>query len=120
MNLVGRQDRVLLAGLAAAVFVMFWVPLGSLLDRAHQVEETSGLNLVSALIILTIFFLVHQRGKRQEARAQVASAEAEASQAQGRAAEMERLAMFGQALGRSLDVEAIRADAHRLLAHAGG
>ncbi len=64
--------------------------------------------VLAALFILSILFVFHQWGKRQEARAQVASAEAEVTQAQSRAEEMERLAMFGQALGRSLDLEAIR------------
>ncbi|OFV89663.1 MAG: hypothetical protein A3G76_10860 [Acidobacteria bacterium RIFCSPLOWO2_12_FULL_65_11] len=108
MSPVGRQDRVLLLGLAAAVFVMLWGPIRFLLNLTRQVEETSGLNLLPALLILTLFFLFHQRGKRQESQSQVASAEAEASQAHSRAAEMERLAMFGQALGHSLDAEAIR------------
>ncbi len=46
--------------------------------------------------------------KRQEAKAHAAAAEADAVQAQARATEMERLVTFGQALGRSLDVDAIR------------
>jgi len=67
-----------------------------------------GPTLLAALFILSIFVVFHQWSKRQEAKARVASAEAEASQAQSRAVEMERLAELGQALGRSLDLEAIR------------
>jgi hypothetical protein len=69
------------------------------MDLAREVENSSGLALVPALIILTVVFVFHQRGKRQEARAQAATAEADARQAGARASEMERLASFGHALG---------------------
>ena len=108
MNLVSRQDRVLLGGLAVALVVVFAKPIRYLLDLARDVEESSGLALVPALIILTAVFLFHQQGKRQEAKARASVAEADALQAGTRAAEMERLVTFGQALGRSLDLEAIR------------
>ena len=108
MNLVPRQDRVLLIGLAATLLVVFARPIRYLLDLAYQVEQSSGLALIPGLIILTVFFLFHQQTKRKETRAHVAAAEADALQAEVRAGEMERLVMFGQALGRSLDFDAIR------------
>lgn len=108
MNLVARQDRVLLGGLAVALVVVFAKPIRYLLDLARDVEQISGLALVPALIILTAVFLFHQQGKRQEAKARAAAAEADALQAGTRATEMERLVNFGQALGRSLDLETIR------------
>jgi diguanylate cyclase (GGDEF)-like protein len=55
-----------------------------------------------------LVFLFHQQGKRQEAKARTAAAQADANQAEARAVEMERLVTFGQALGRSLDLETIR------------
>lgn len=108
MKIVGRRDRMLLAGLAVALFVLFARPIRYLLDLARDVEESSGLALVPALIILTVLFLFHQQGKRQESKAEAAAAEAEAVHAQARAAEMERLVILGQALGRSLDIDSIR------------
>ncbi len=108
MNLVARQDRVLLGGLAAALIVVFARPIQYLLDLARDVEQSSGLALVPALLILAVVFLFHQQGKRQEARARAAAAEADASQAQARAAELERLVTFGQGLGRALELDAIR------------
>ncbi len=99
---------MLLGGLAVALIVVFAGPIRYLLDLARDVERSSGLALVPALIILTAVFLFHLQGKRQEERALVAAAEAEALEADARASEMERLVTFGQALGRSLDVEAIR------------
>ena len=108
MNFVARQDRVLLGGLAVALIVLFARPIRYLLDVAREVEQSSGLALVPVLIILTGVFLFHQQGKRMEAKARAAAAEADARQAGTRANEMERLVTFGQALGRSLDLEAIR------------
>jgi diguanylate cyclase (GGDEF)-like protein len=108
MNFVARQDRVLLGGLAVALIVVFARPIRYLLDLARDVEQSSGLALVPALIILTVVFLFHQQGKRQEARARAAAAEADARRADTRAAEMEGLVTLGQTLGRSLDLETIR------------
>jgi diguanylate cyclase (GGDEF)-like protein len=108
MNLVARQDRFLLGGLAVALIVVFARPIRYLLDVAQEVERSSGLALLPALLILAVVFLFHQQGKRQEAKAQAAAAEADAQQAGARAAEMEGLVTFGQALGRSLDLDAIR------------
>jgi diguanylate cyclase (GGDEF)-like protein len=99
---------MLVAGLAVAVIVVFSRQVLSLIDRAREVERAWGLGLIPALLILIVVFLFHQQGKRQEAKAQAAAAEAGAAAAQTRAEEMERLAMFGQALGRTLDIEAIR------------
>jgi diguanylate cyclase (GGDEF)-like protein len=108
MNFFDRQDRMLLLGLAIALVVVFARPIRYLLDLARDVENSFGLALVPALIILTGVFLFHQQGKRQEAKAQAAAAEANAQQAEARAAELERLLNFGQALGRALDTETIR------------
>jgi diguanylate cyclase (GGDEF)-like protein len=108
MNFFDRQDRMLLLGLALALIVVFARPIRYLLDLARDVENSFGLALVPALIILTGVFLFHQQGKRQEAKAQAAAAEATAQQAEARAVELERLLNFGQALGRSLDTETIR------------
>ena len=108
MKLLWRQDRVLLGGLAVALIVVSAKPIRYLLDLARDVEQHSGLALVPALIILTVVFLFHQQGKRQEARARAVAAEADALRADTRAAEMEGLVTLGQALGRSLDLETIR------------
>ena len=108
MNLVSQQDRVLLGGLAVALIVVFARPIQYLLDLARDVERSSGLALMPALLILIGVFFFHQQGKRQEMKALAAAAEADASQSEARAAEMERLVTFGQGLGRALELEAIR------------
>ena len=99
---------MLLGGFALAMAVVFARPIQYLFDLARDVERNSGLALVPALIILTVVFVFHQQGKRQEAKARATAAEADAELADMRAAEMERLVTFGQALGRSLDLDAIR------------
>jgi diguanylate cyclase (GGDEF)-like protein len=108
MNLVARQDRVLLGGLAVAVIVLFARPIRHLLDLTQEVERSSGLALTPALLILAAVFLFHQQGKRQESKARTMAAQADANQAEARAVEMERLVTFGQALARALDLDNIR------------
>lgn len=108
MALVRSQDRVLLVGLLVALLVVFVKPVEYVLELAADVHRTSGFDLLPALLILTVVFIVHQRSKHQEAKALAATSAAVARQAETRAAEMERLVAFGQALARSLDVDAIR------------
>ena len=107
MRFIGRQDRLLLTGLAVALVVVFSSQIRRLLDLTREVEQSSGLALLPALIILVVLFMFHQQGKRQESRTQAASAEAEALEAEARAAELERLVVFGVALGRSFDLDTI-------------
>src|SRR4051812_12824968 len=111
MHLIGKQDRVLLVGLLGALVVatvgQIAMPVRYLLDLTREVEKNSGLALLPALVILTVVFIFHQRAKRDEARAQAAAAEADTLLAERRANNMERLVAFGQALGRSLDIDAI-------------
>jgi diguanylate cyclase (GGDEF)-like protein len=108
VKVIGRHDQVLLIGFIVAAVVVFARPVRYLLDVAGEVERSSGLALTPALIILTVFFLFHLQTKRQEAKAHALRAEAETIEADARATEMERLVTFGQALARSLDLEAIR------------
>ena len=106
--MIGRRDRILLAGLTFALIVAFSKQVHSLLDFVRDIERSSGVTLILPLIILTVFVVIHQQGKRHAANARAAAAEAASQEALGRAAELERLMTFGQALGRSLDHDAIR------------
>ena len=104
MRIIGRHDVFLVGGLAIALWVVSSRQLGTLLDRAREIDHSRGLQLVPGLAILAVVFLVHQFRKRQEMRV-------EATQATSRVAEMERLVAFGQALAHSLDGDSIRAAA---------
>ncbi len=108
MRLFGRQDLLLLAGLAVALIIVFSAPISHLLDYARDIERQSGLALMPALVLLTVVFIVHQLGRRNQVQAKAAAAEAATREAERRAEELERLVAFGQALGRSLDFDSIR------------
>ena len=108
MRLIGRNDVFLLVGLAIALFAIFSGPLGRLLDFVSQIDDARGYRLLPGLVILAVVYIIHQQRKRVEMRAAALSAEMEARLASARAAEMERLVAFGQALARSLDQESIR------------
>jgi diguanylate cyclase (GGDEF)-like protein len=102
MRVFGRNDVFLVGGLAIAVWVVTSRELGLLIDRARAIDHRSGLQLVPALFVLAIVFLIHLIRKRQEMRV-------EAKQATTRVIETERLVAFGQALAQSLDDDSIRA-----------
>src|SRR5690349_12904540 len=102
MRIIGRNDVFLLGGFAIAVWVISSRQLGRLLDYAREVDHSQGLQLVPALVILAVVYLLHQIRKREKMRL-------EAIQATLRVAEMERLVLFGQALAHSLDGDSIRA-----------
>src|SRR6266850_1681061 len=104
MRIIARTDVFLIGGLAIALWVVSSRQLGTLLDRAREIDHSRGLQLVPGLAILAVVFLIHQVRKREEMRLQ-------ASQATSRVAEMERLVLFGQALAHSLDGDSIRAAA---------
>jgi len=106
-----RNDLFLLVGVAAALLAILSRPLGRVLDLARQVDQEQGLQLLPGLVILAVVFVFYQVRKRHESRAEALAAAAEARQAEARAADMERLVGFGQALGQALTHEAIGAAA---------
>jgi diguanylate cyclase (GGDEF)-like protein len=108
MRLFGRNDIALLLGLAVALFIVFSAPLSRALQYARELEQSTGLQLMPALVILVVVFVIHQLRKRQEVQAAALGAAAVAKEATERAAEMERLVALGQALARSLDEKLIR------------
>ena len=107
MRVASRNDLVLLGGLAVALFVIFSRRIGEVLDYAYQIDRSRGLQLLPALVILTGVLIFHLLRKRTEMDAANRAATA-------RAAEMERLVAFGQALASSLDIDAIKS---AVLAH---
>jgi diguanylate cyclase (GGDEF)-like protein len=109
MRLFARRDAVLLVGLTAALLIIFATPLSRLLDTIRDIERTSGLTLLPALVVLTVVYVFHELRKRHEVQAQAAAAEAATREAERRTVELERLVAFGHALARSLDHPAISA-----------
>ena len=107
MRLIGGNDLLLLLGVWTALFTIVSQPLGRALAYAYEVDQSRGLQLLPALVILVVVFTFHQVRKRHEARAEVLIAAAAAREAAARVAEMEQLVDFGQALGGSLTIDSI-------------
>lgn len=108
IRVIGRHDPVLFAGLTFALLVVFQRGVQQLLNIAREVEDTYGVALMPALLILTVMFVFHQHAKRHEMKADASAAALEASLARARAEEMEQLMHFGQALAHSLSTETVR------------
>src|SRR3954467_8497281 len=108
MPSLGRNDVALLGALPVALFIMFSRPLGELPEYARDIEKSPGLQLLPGLVILVTVFLFQQLRKHQEVHADAVQASTAARNATERAAELERLVAFGQALARSLDEQSIR------------
>ena len=108
MKLFGRQDSLLIGAFTTALIVIFSSPISRMLDYAREIERQSGLTLIPALGLLTVAFLFHQYRRNHQDQAKAAAADLATKVAQHRADELERLVGFGQALGRSLDFDAIR------------
>lgn len=115
MRLIARNDLFLLVGLTIALFAMFSRPLSRVLEYAYRIDQDRDLYLLPGLVVLAVVYMFHQQRKRLEIRAQAAGAAAQAREATARAAEMERLVVFGQALARSRDPDAIRIAANEHL-----
>jgi len=101
MRIFGRSDAFLLGGLAIAVWVVLSRQLGTLLDRAREIDHGRGLQLVPGVVILAVVFLIHEIRKREEIGRKAGIATTQA-------AEMDRLVQFGKALAQSLDSSSIR------------
>jgi diguanylate cyclase (GGDEF)-like protein len=108
IRVIGREDPLLFAGLAFALLVIFQQSIQQVLDAARDVEQTYGVALRPALLILTVMFVFHQYAKRREMKAEAAAAATEASLARARAVELEQLMLFGQALSRTLTTDGVR------------
>lgn len=108
IRIFGRHDSLLFAGLMFALLVIFQVPIQQALDSAREIEQTYGVALLPALLILTVMFIFHQYGKRAEMKAEAVAAAAEAELARGRAVELEQLMLLGQGIARALTTDALR------------
>ena len=121
MRVTGRQDPLLFAGLAFALLVVFQRSIQNVLDAAGDVEQTYGVALRPALLILTVMFVFHQQAKRREMKAEASAAAIEATRARAHLVELEQLMLFGQTLSRTLSIDGLREAVWRHLpAMAGG
>jgi diguanylate cyclase (GGDEF)-like protein len=105
---VGRQELFLIVGLVIALSVAFSGQMASVLQTAREFEGAHRLGLLPGLAIAAVSLLVFLQGKRRQLQERAAAVADEASQAQERARELERLVTFWQALTQSFDLDAIR------------
>lgn len=103
VRLLGRNDTSLAAALIVGTLIVFQQPLRSLLDAAKEFEVQYRLELIPALVVLSVVFVFHQGRKRQEAKAEALAAAIEVQQARVRSNELERLVELGRALANAFD-----------------
>jgi diguanylate cyclase (GGDEF)-like protein len=104
----GRQELLLVVGLVIALAVTFSGQVASVLDAARDFEGAYRIGLLPGLALAAASLLVYIQSKRRQLQEQAAVVAKEASQAQERARELERLVTFWQALTQSFDLDAIR------------
>lgn len=103
-----RHDGPLAAGLVAGTVVVFQQPLRWLLNVASEVEQRYNLDLIPALVVLSVVFVFHTYRKRQEMKAAAAAAATQVSAERTRAQEFEQLITLGRGLANALDFAALR------------
>jgi diguanylate cyclase (GGDEF)-like protein len=103
-----RQDGPLAVGLVAGTVVTFQQPLRWLLNIANEVEQRYSLDLIPALVVLSVVFVFHTYRKRQEMKAAAVAASAQASAERSRSQELEQLVTLGRGLANALDFTALR------------
>jgi diguanylate cyclase (GGDEF)-like protein len=103
LRLFERTDTALAAGLIVGIFILFHQPLRFLLATATDIEHQYHLDLIQPLVVLAAVFLFHHYRKAHQAKADLATAAAEASQARLRSEELERLVGLGRAVAMATD-----------------
>jgi diguanylate cyclase (GGDEF)-like protein len=114
-RLLDRNDTSLAVALIASALVIFQRPLQYLIDAAREAEARYHIDLIPGLTVLVGAFAFHQYKKWQQAKAAAGAAALEAAQERSRSQELERLVLFGRALGSSLDPPALRQNLWRYL-----
>jgi len=102
-----KYDGSLAFGLVAGAAIVFQQPLRHMLNAAEAVEQEYRLELLPALMVLSLTFMFHHYRKRQESRAAAFAAEAAARIEHERASELDELITFGRSLGNALELRQI-------------
>ena len=101
------HDSPLAVGLIMATAVVFQQPLRYALNSVGEVEQRYHLDLLPALVVLSVVFMFHQYRKRQESRASALAADTAAQLERSRVAEMQELMNVGQSLANALELREI-------------
>jgi diguanylate cyclase (GGDEF)-like protein len=98
-----RHDAAPAVGLIMGAAIVFQQPLRFVLNVAGAMERQYNLDLLPALVVLSVVFMFHQSRKRQESRAAALAAETAARLERARATELEELVTLGRSLADALD-----------------
>jgi diguanylate cyclase (GGDEF)-like protein len=97
----------LIGGLAIAVVLAVYPEIALRLDLPIWLTEGAGLATIPAIAALLAAYLLNQKVKQQQAYVTALAAASEVEQARQYASELETLVVFGQALARCHDLEAL-------------
>jgi diguanylate cyclase (GGDEF)-like protein len=105
---IGRQEILLIAGLAIGAAVAFSGQLSTVLQAMRDFESEHQIGLLPGFTIAALSLLGYLQGKRRQLQQRAAADAAEVLKARGRAQRLERLVTFWQALTESSDLETVR------------
>ena len=101
----------LLVGITGATAVIFAEPIARFLERTFEALGISGLVIIPAMALIVLALILHQRVTQAEmakkARLSNEAIAGDARRAEERARELEHLVRLGEALGATLDPQAI-------------
>jgi diguanylate cyclase (GGDEF)-like protein len=103
MRLVTRRDTSLAVALIASTVVAFKRPFHWGLGFVHDLEARYDLDLLPALTLLSVVFVVHAYKKRVQVREELATLTGDMDRTRARTAELERLMSLGRTLANALD-----------------
>ena len=101
------HDSPLAVGLIMATAVVFQQPLRYALNAVGDVEQRYHLDLLPALVVLSVVFMFHQYRKRQESRASALAADTAAQLERARVSELHELMDIGQSLANALELKEV-------------
>jgi diguanylate cyclase (GGDEF)-like protein len=108
MRLIDRRDTSLAAGLILGAIVVFHQPLRFVLDAMQQIESDYRLDLLPALVGLSVLFVLHHSRKHYTDRMESLAVAATARQQFERAEELHALVVLGKALTSATDLNGLR------------
>src|SRR5439155_19431935 len=108
MRLIDRRDSALAAGLILGAIVVFHQPLRFVLDATEQIESDYHLDLLPALVGLSVLFVLHHNRKYYTNRMESLAVATAAREQFERAEELQSLVVFGKSLTSATDVNGLR------------
>jgi hypothetical protein len=105
---IGRQEILLIAGLAIGAAVAFSGQLSTVLEAMRDYESERHIGLLPGFTIAALTLLGFVQGKRRQLQRRATADAADVRKARDRAQRLERLVTFWQDLTESSDLESVR------------